>query len=64
MKSVEEILIEIRETGQLLNQMFKEGVHFSFHEEIIYHNHNIINEIDALIQECTDFFHGYSKPKR
>lgn len=63
MKSVEEILIEIRETGQLLNQMFKEGVHFSFHEEIIYHNHNIINEIDALIQECTDFFHGYSKPK-
>ena len=61
MKTDKEILTDIQNTEELLNEMFKEKVTFSFSQDVVFHNCHIVQLIDSLIEECTEFFVDYLK---
>lgn len=61
MKTDKEILTDIQNTEELLNEMFKEKVSFSFSQDVVFHNCHIVQLIDSLIEDCTEFFLDYKK---
>lgn len=61
MKTDKEILADIQNTEEQLNEMFKEKVSFTFSQDVVFHNCHIVQLIDSLIEECTEFFVDYLK---
>ena len=58
-----ELLAKIVNMEQLLNQMFKDNISFSFNKEVIYNKRNIHREIETLIKQCSDFYNEFIKNK-
>ena len=61
MKTDKEILTDIKNIEELLNEMFKEKVAFTFSQDVVFHNYHIGQMICSLIEECTEFFVDYLK---
>ena len=58
-----ELLAKVVNMEQLLNQMFKDNISFSFNKEVIYNKRNIHREIETLIKQCSDFYNEFIKNK-